>query len=205
MFKRKFARTIPENLRAPHMKMWGFEAKRARKFTRTSPRTLPWNFKITMLSAPLRVLWALSKHGGSAPPMGAASSASTRQPNSIWSGGLGEGCWGQSWLKAGGQKSCRLEVGMPLRKVHEPTFLWFGLPGSLLSSPKKVSKRVFLGVLQKKSPKVPEKVEKYPKKSIFGYFRLFQVFRGLCRRPPKIGRREKTPTPKTRFSICWLY
>ena len=30
----------------------GFEAKRARKFTRTSPRTLPWNF-ITMLSAPL--------------------------------------------------------------------------------------------------------------------------------------------------------
>ena len=47
MFKRKFARTIPDNLRAPHMKMWGFEAKRARKFTRTSPRTLPWNF-ITM-------------------------------------------------------------------------------------------------------------------------------------------------------------
>ena len=44
MFKRTFARTIPENLRAPHMKMWGFEAKRARKFTRTSPRTLPWNF-----------------------------------------------------------------------------------------------------------------------------------------------------------------
>ena len=52
MFKRTFARTIPDNLRAPHMKMWGFEAKRARKFTRTSPRTLPWNF-ITMLSAPL--------------------------------------------------------------------------------------------------------------------------------------------------------
>ena len=23
--------------------------------------------------------------------------------------------------------------GMPLRKVHEPTFLWFGLPGPLLS------------------------------------------------------------------------
>ena len=22
--------------------------------------------------------------------------------------------------------------GMPLRKVHEPTFLWFGLPGPLL-------------------------------------------------------------------------
>ena len=53
MFTRAFARTIPDNLRAPHMKMWGFEAKRARKFTRTSPRTLPWNF-ITMLSAPLR-------------------------------------------------------------------------------------------------------------------------------------------------------
>ena len=44
MFKRKFARTIPINLRAPHMKMWGFEAKRARKFTRTSPRTLPLFF-----------------------------------------------------------------------------------------------------------------------------------------------------------------
>ena len=52
MFKRTFARTIPDNSRAPHMKMWGFEAKRARKFTRTSPRTLPWNF-ITMLSAPV--------------------------------------------------------------------------------------------------------------------------------------------------------
>ena len=44
MFKRKFARTIPDNLRAPHIKMWGFEAKRARKFTRTSPRTLPFFF-----------------------------------------------------------------------------------------------------------------------------------------------------------------
>ena len=44
MFKRKFARTIPDNLRAPHIKMWGFEAKRARKFTRTSPRTLPLFF-----------------------------------------------------------------------------------------------------------------------------------------------------------------
>ena len=38
MFKRAFARTIPDNLRAPHMK--SFEAERARKFTRTSPRTL---------------------------------------------------------------------------------------------------------------------------------------------------------------------
>ena len=44
MFKRKFARTIPDNLRAPHIKMWGFEAKRARKFTRTLPRTLPYFF-----------------------------------------------------------------------------------------------------------------------------------------------------------------
>ena len=44
MFKRKFARTIPDNLRAPHIKMWGFEAKRARKFTQTSPRTLPFFF-----------------------------------------------------------------------------------------------------------------------------------------------------------------
>ena len=52
MFKRTFAATILDSLRAPHMKMRGFEAKRARKFTRTSPRTLPWNF-ITMLSTPL--------------------------------------------------------------------------------------------------------------------------------------------------------
>ena len=44
MFKRKFARASPDNLRAPHIKMWGFEAKRARKFTRTSPRTLPFSF-----------------------------------------------------------------------------------------------------------------------------------------------------------------
>ena len=51
MFKRKFARRLPDNLRASHMKMWGFETRRARKFTRTSPRTLPWNL-ITMLSAP---------------------------------------------------------------------------------------------------------------------------------------------------------
>ena len=49
--KRTFAQTIRIILRLPHMKMWGFEAKRARKFTRTSPRRLPWNF-IAMLSAP---------------------------------------------------------------------------------------------------------------------------------------------------------
>ena len=55
MFKRTFARTLPDNLKAPHMKMQGFEAKRARKITRTLPRTLPWNF-ITMLSAPLILL-----------------------------------------------------------------------------------------------------------------------------------------------------
>ena len=52
MFKRTFARTIPDNVRALHMKMWGFEAKKARKFTRTLLRTLPCNF-ITMLSARL--------------------------------------------------------------------------------------------------------------------------------------------------------
>ena len=50
-FKRTFARTSRNNLRAPHMKIWGFEAKGARKFTRTSPRTLPWNV-IAILSAP---------------------------------------------------------------------------------------------------------------------------------------------------------
>ena len=44
MFKRKFARTLPDNLRAPHIKMWGFEAKRARNFTRTLSRTLPYFF-----------------------------------------------------------------------------------------------------------------------------------------------------------------
>ena len=52
MFKRTFARTIPDNLRAPHMKMWGFEAKRARKFTRTSPRTLPRNSDYHAFCAP---------------------------------------------------------------------------------------------------------------------------------------------------------
>ena len=31
--------------------MWGFEARRARKFTRTLPRASPWNF-IAILSAP---------------------------------------------------------------------------------------------------------------------------------------------------------
>ena len=36
MFKRTFAQTIPDSLKAPHMNMWGFEAKRARKFTRKS-------------------------------------------------------------------------------------------------------------------------------------------------------------------------
>ena len=41
---REFEGTTHENV--------GLEAKRARKFTRTSPRTLPWNF-ITMLSAPV--------------------------------------------------------------------------------------------------------------------------------------------------------
>ena len=38
------------------MKMWGFEAKRARKFTRILPRTLPWNL-ITVLCAPLKVIF----------------------------------------------------------------------------------------------------------------------------------------------------
>ena len=52
MFKRTFARTIPDNLTALRMKIWGFEAEMARKFTQTPPRTLPWNF-IAMLSASL--------------------------------------------------------------------------------------------------------------------------------------------------------
>ena len=53
MFKRTFARTLPDNLSPAHMKMWGFKGRRARKFTRTLPRTSPWNF-ITMLSMPLK-------------------------------------------------------------------------------------------------------------------------------------------------------
>ena len=32
------------------MKMWGFEAKRARKVTRTLPRRLPWNFIATFVA-----------------------------------------------------------------------------------------------------------------------------------------------------------
>ena len=37
----RLARTIWNNVKAPRMKMQSFKAKRARKFTRTSPRTLP--------------------------------------------------------------------------------------------------------------------------------------------------------------------
>ena len=54
-FRRTFARTSRNNLRAPRIKMRGFEAKKARKFTRTLPRTLPWNF-IAILSAPPRLV-----------------------------------------------------------------------------------------------------------------------------------------------------
>ena len=50
-FKRTFARTSRNSLRPPRMKMLGFETKRARKFTRTLPRTLPWDF-IARPSAP---------------------------------------------------------------------------------------------------------------------------------------------------------
>ena len=57
MFKRKFARTILDNLRAPHIKMWGFEARRARKFTRTSPRTLPFFFHYHAFFFPEKILW----------------------------------------------------------------------------------------------------------------------------------------------------
>ena len=53
MFKRKFARTIPDNLRAPHIKMWGFEAKRARKFTELRPEHYHYFF-IAMLFSSLR-------------------------------------------------------------------------------------------------------------------------------------------------------
>ena len=31
MFKRTFGRTIPDNLRAPHMKMWGFRGNKGQK------------------------------------------------------------------------------------------------------------------------------------------------------------------------------
>ena len=51
MFKQTFARTIRNNVREPHMKMWGFETERARKFIRTSQQTFPWNF-ITILLCP---------------------------------------------------------------------------------------------------------------------------------------------------------
>ena len=49
---------------------------------------------------------------------------------------------------------------------------------------KKVSKRVFWGSAEK-SPKIPEKVKKYPKKSNFGSFDFFGCFRGPLCRPPK--------------------
>ena len=47
-FKRRFARAIPNNLRAPHTKMWGLEATKEQKFTQTSPGTLPWDFFATL-------------------------------------------------------------------------------------------------------------------------------------------------------------
>ena len=53
MFKRKFARTIPDNLRAPYIKMWGFEAKGPE----SSPELRPehyHSFFITMLFSSLR-------------------------------------------------------------------------------------------------------------------------------------------------------
>ena len=52
MFKRTFARTIPGNVRALHMKMWGFEAKRARKFTRNSPPNITMEFHYHAFCAP---------------------------------------------------------------------------------------------------------------------------------------------------------
>ena len=51
-------------------------------------------------------------------------------------------------------------------------------------NPQKVSKRVFLGSA-KKSPKIPEKVEKYSKIQIWVFFDFFGCFRGLFCRPPK--------------------
>ena len=62
MFKRKFARTIPDNLRAPHIKMWGFEAKGPE----SSPELRPehyHSFFITMLFSSLKLvcLWASGK------------------------------------------------------------------------------------------------------------------------------------------------
>ena len=50
---------------------------------------------------------------------------------------------------------------------------------------KKVSKRVFWGSA-KKSPKIPEKVKKYTKKSNFGHFLTFSgIFGGFFADPPK--------------------
>ena len=50
--------------------------------------------------------------------------------------------------------------------------------------PKKSQKECFWGSA-KKSPKIPEKVERYPKCPILGIFRLFQVFSGTFLQTPK--------------------
>ena len=44
MFKRTFARTIPDNLRAPHMKMWGFRGKKGQKVHPNLPPSITMEF-----------------------------------------------------------------------------------------------------------------------------------------------------------------
>ena len=90
--------------------------------------------------------------------------------------------------------------GMPLRKVHELTFLWFGLPGPFLifGGCRFTFWRLKLswGRFIEKGLS-PKRVVLWVPASAFAFPEVF------CEN--LFGRREKTPTPKTRFSISGLY
>ena len=61
MFKRKFARTIPDNLRAPHMKMWGFEAKGPESSPELRPEHYHYFFITMLFSSPILGVDTLSR------------------------------------------------------------------------------------------------------------------------------------------------
>ena len=76
----------------PHMKMWGFETKGARKFTRTSPRTLPWNFKYFLRP---RKKWPskFSTEGEAKQRPGGGGAGPGRKWRHGYTGPVGPGSW----------------------------------------------------------------------------------------------------------------
>ena len=89
-------------------------------------------------------------------------------------------------LPASGKRLFRFPVrflGHPLRPERPLTGL-SGPSGPKIAK-KKVSKKSPFGGLQKKSPKIPEKIKKYTQKSNFRFFffYFFVCFRGLFCRP----------------------